>query len=230
MWSGYLSLWGMCIYTHAYLCSQDLRGFREIPTLHSFWFLRNLFYVITLYLPWAPVRVFRAVDQNLQFCGLPPFASLLPPETFTFSSRKPIVLNKSSLDANIYWNVLAKLAVLIMEAGGAWGSGDAPQGRTGTWSASRTAVMRHHRGRVRERKAKGSLQPLQLVLQSLEKHLVFTGLKGKTFLLHKNTNRKAYFFRSPRKWVSPTTYTMSLNWAKLKPDINFSLMTPSGMF
>lgn len=52
-------------------------------------------------------------------------------------------------------------------------------------------------------------------------------------LLHKNTNWKTYFFTSPWKWVSPTIYIMSttcimsLNWAKLKPDIYFSLMTPS---
>lgn len=101
------------------------------------------------------MRVFRAVDQNLQFCGLPPLASLLPPETFTFSSRKPVVLNKSSLYSNMYGNVLAKLSVLIMEPGGAWGSGDAPQGRTGTWSASRTTVMRHCGGTVWGQEGKG---------------------------------------------------------------------------
>ena len=39
------------IYTHMCSCPQDLHGFKEIPTPHSFWFLRNLFYMTALYLP-----------------------------------------------------------------------------------------------------------------------------------------------------------------------------------
>lgn len=151
---GYLSLWYISIYTqtHTYIysCPQDLHGFSKIPTPRSFWVLRNLFYVMALYLPWAPACVFGAVDQNLQFCGLPPLTSLLPPGTFTFSSRKPILFNKSSLDSNGYQNVLAKLGVLIKEPAGAWGGDSALRGRTGNWSASRTAVMhRRHWGRTR---------------------------------------------------------------------------------
>lgn len=76
------------IYTHMYSCPQDLQGFMEILNPCSFQFLRNLFYVVALYLPWALVWVFREVDQNLQFCGLPPFTSLLPTGTLPFFSWK----------------------------------------------------------------------------------------------------------------------------------------------
>lgn len=74
------------------------------------------------------MRVFKVADQNLQFCRLPPLSSLLPPGTFTFSSRKPLLLNKSNLDSNVYHNVLTKLGVLIKEPAGVRGSDGAPRG------------------------------------------------------------------------------------------------------
>lgn len=57
------------------------------------------------------------------FPHLPP-----SPRTSTFSSRKPILLSKSSSNSNVYQNVLAKLGVLIKEPEGVRGSDGALQG------------------------------------------------------------------------------------------------------